>query len=450
MIHRWDFVRSIRFRITSLAMIVVVVVLFVVALVLLHSVQTHLLQQVDRSLVNESVYVQSQLRSHHYPPATGPAGQLGQLFSPNGTLLGSSANLQGMKPLVNVHSPGSLPRMSTFYDRRFGHLRSFELRLGGRSGPILVEYQVINQIVAAENSLTQLLEIVLPILALVLGGLIWLVVGRAMKPVEVVRRAVADISENDLDERLPSPRSGDELDRLVDTMNQMLQRLQLAMKTERRFIADASHELRSPIATIRGALETSDHTMGGLERSHEVALSAVKHLDFMAEGLLALDSIRGPENENPSRPVDIDELVLLQVDALRKSTSLDIDASCVSGGQVLAREVDMMRVVENLSSNAVRHAESRITYSLSEHGDHVLLVVTDDGPGIPESMRTMVFERFARIDSARNRNNGGTGLGLAIVSEVVKAYGGQVWVEAADSRGARFVVRLPATTKTAV
>jgi signal transduction histidine kinase len=448
--RRWDFVRSIRFRITSLAMIVVVAVLFIVALVLLHSVQTHLLQQVDRSLVNESTYTQTELRSHHYLSATGPAGQLGQFFLPNGTLLGSSTNLKGMKSLINVNSPGSLPRMSTFYDRRFGYLRAIELRLGGRSGFILVEYQVINQIVGAKNSLTHLLEIVLPILALVLGALIWLVVGRAMKPVEVVRQAVADISENDLDERLPSPRSGDELDSLVDTMNQMLQRLQLAMKRERRFIADASHELRSPIATMRGALETSDHTLGGLERSHAVALSAVQRLDFMAEGLLVLDSINGPESGKPTRPVDIDELVLLQVDALRKSTSLDIDASRVSGGQVLAREVDMMRVVENLSSNAVRHAESRIAYSLSEHGDHVLLIVTDDGPGIPESMRTMVFERFARIDSARNRNNGGTGLGLAIVSEVVKAYGGQVWVEMAGSHGARFVVRLPATTKTAV
>ncbi len=430
-------------------MIVVVAVLFIVGLVLLHSVQTHLLQQVDRSLVNESTYVQAQLSSHHYPSKTTPAGQLGQFFSPNGTLLGSSANLQGVKPLIKVHATGQTPHLSTFYNRRFGHLRALELQLG-HSGPILVEYQVINQIVGAENSLTNLLVVVLPILAVVLGGLIWLVVGRAMKPVEIVRRAVADISENDLDERLPSPRSGDELDRLVQTMNQMLQRLQLAMKRERRFIADASHELRSPIATLRGALETSDHTMGGLERGHAVALSALQRLDFMAEGLLTLDSIRGPENGNPTRPVDIDELVLQQVDALRRSTSLAIDASSVSGGQVLAREVDMMRVVENLSSNAVRHAESRIAYSLSEHSDHVLLVVTDDGPGIPESMRTTVFERFARIDSARNLNNGGTGLGLAIVAEVVKAYGGQVWVESAGSRGARFVVRLPATTKTAV
>ena len=234
-------------------------------------------------------------------------------------------------------------------------------------------------------------------------------------------------------------------------MNQMLQGIQVAMKRERRFIADASHELRSPIAAIRGALETSDHTIGGMERSHEVALSALQRLDFMADGLLTLDSIGGPRNELPLRPIDLDELVLLQVNELRKRTSLAIDASNVSGGQVLAREVDMMRIVENLSSNAVRYAESRIEYSVAERGDHVWLAVADDGPGIPEPMRDIVFERFARIDSARNWSNGGTGLGLAIVSEIVTTYGGDVWVEATSpARGARFVIRLPATTRTEV
>jgi signal transduction histidine kinase len=447
---RWAIVRSIRFRITSLAMLVVVAVLLIVALALLQSVKSHLLQQVDRSLVNESTYVQTQLRNHQYPPATTPVGQLGQFFSANGTLLGSSANLKGVSPLIRLSGVGLTPRLSSFYNRRFGHLRALQTQLGGRSGPILVEYQAINQIVEAENSLTEFLETVLPILALVLGGLIWLVVGRAMKPVEVVRRAVADISAKDLDERLPSPRSGDELDRLVDTMNQMLQRLQAAMKRERRFIADASHELRSPIAAIRGALETSGHTLDGMKRSHDVALSALQRLDFMADGLLTLDSIGGPRTGPPRRPIDLDELVLLQADELRKGTSLVIDASDVSGGQVLAREVDMMRIVENLSSNAVRYAESRVEYSVVERDDHVWLAVTDDGPGIAEPMRAVVFERFARIDSARNRSNGGSGLGLAIVSEIVTAYGGEVWVEEATSHGARFVVRLPATTRTEV
>jgi signal transduction histidine kinase len=450
MTTRWAVVRSIRFRITSLAMIVVVAVLFVVALALLQSVKSHLLQQVDRSLVNESTYVQTQLRSHQFPPATTPVGQLGQFFSANGTLLGSSTNLQGEPPLIQVNSAGPTPQLSSIYTRRFGHLRTLEVQLGGRSGPILVEYQAINQIVDAENSLTEFLEIVLPILAFVLVGLIWLVVGRAMKPVEVVRRAVADISAKDLDDRLPSPRSGDELNRLVDTMNQMLQRLQAAMKSERRFIADASHELRSPIAAIRGALETSGHTLGGIERSHEVALSALQRLDYMADGLLTLDSIGGPRNGLPLRPIDLDELVLLQVEELRKGTSLVIDASNVSGGQILAREVDMMRIVENLSSNAVRYAEGRIEYGVTERDDQVWLSVTDDGPGIPEPMRHFVFERFARIDNARNWSTGGTGLGLAIVSEIVTAYDGEVWVEAAPSHGARFVVRLPATTRTEV
>jgi signal transduction histidine kinase len=111
----------------------------------------------------------------------------------------------------------------------------------------------------------------------------------------------------------------------------------------------------------------------------------------------------------------------------------------------------MMRIGENLSSNAVRYAESRIEYSVAERGDHVWLAVADDGPGIPEPMRDIVFERFARIDSSRNWSNGGTGLGLAIVSEIVTTYGGDVWVEATSpARGARFVIRLPATTRTEV
>ena len=431
-----------------MAMVAVASVLCIAALVVVQSVKSHLVEQVDRNLMNETTYVQSQLRSRHYPSATTPAGQLGQLFLANGTLLGSSTNLKGMPPLIRVSRVGSTPRLSTIYNSRFGSLRVLEQQLGGRSGPILVEAQVINQIVAAGNSLSDLLEIVLPILAIVLAGLIWLVVGRAMKPVEVVRRSVAEISAKNLDERVPSPKSGDELDRLVGTMNLMLQRLQAAIKRERRFIADASHELRSPIAAIRGALETGDQTVDGLQHSHRMALSALQRLDVMAEGLLVLDSIAGDRDRPPRRPIDLDELVLAQVAQLRKATPLAIDASKVSGGQVLAREVDMMRIIENLSSNAVRHAESRIEYTVTERDDQVWLAVADDGPGIPEAMRDTVFERFARIDSTRNRANGGTGLGLAIVSEVVRGYGGGVWIEAAGGHGARFVVRLPASTRT--
>jgi signal transduction histidine kinase len=142
--------------------------------------------------------------------------------------------------------------------------------------------------------------------------------------------------------------------------------------------------------------------------------------------------------------VDIDELVLEQVTQLRHLTELDLDVGRVSAGQVLVREVDMMRIIENLSSNACRHAVSRIAFAVTETDGRVHLSVSDDGPGIPAEMRGQVFERFTRLDGERTRQDGGSGLGLAIVAELVKGYEGEVWVEGALPRGARFVVDLPA------
>jgi signal transduction histidine kinase len=184
-----------------------------------------------------------------------------------------------MPPLIHVTPGDPNPRLSTIYNPRFGHVRVLQQQFGAKSAPILIEGQEINQIFDAENSMNRLFIFGLPILAVVLGILIWFVVGQAMKPVEKARLAVAEISANDLDEEVPSPKSGDELDRLVSTMNAMLRRLQAALRRERRFIADASHELRSPIAAIRSALESHDQDMAGLRQSHENALSAVQRLD---------------------------------------------------------------------------------------------------------------------------------------------------------------------------
>jgi signal transduction histidine kinase len=445
---RQTVLRSLRFRITSMAMMVVIVVLLAFAAVLLRSVNTHLVQQVDRGLLNEVAYTKSQLGSGHFLGPAGPAGQLGQLFLANGTLLGASNNMKGLPPLIHIGHVETRPRLSTIYSSHFGHVRIVVLHLGNQSSPVLLEGQEINQIFEADASLTELLVIVLPILALALGGLIWFVVGRAMKPVEAVRSAVSDISATNLDQRVPSPRSGDELDRLVDTMNKMLERLETALKKEHRFIADASHELRSPMAAIRGALEYNGGDLAGMLESHQTALSALQRLDILVDDLLILDSVDGSRTGPPKRLVDLDELVLLQVEQLRRGTGLMIDASNVSAGQVMAREVDMMRVIENLSSNAVRHADSRIEYSVTERDDQVWFTVGNDGASIPVAMRTAVFERFTRLDSDRTRAKGGSGLGLAIVHEIVKAYGGQVWVESTPSLGANFIVQLPATTTT--
>ena len=437
--------RSLRFRITSMAMIAVVGVLIVVGVVILQSVKSGLMQQVDQGLINQTRYYEARLLHHQYIPITSPAGQMGQLFSANGKLLGASANLQGMPPLIDVKGGAAQPVLLTVDNPRYGHLRVVETQLGSTSAPILVGAQQVNEIFDANNSLTELLLIVLPLLAIALAVLIWVVVGRAMRRVEAIRVAVADISARNVGERVPSSRGGDELDRLAQTMNDMLGRLAWAFTRERRFVADASHELRSPIAALRVTLEAPHADAVQLEQSHRAALSALQRLDVLAEGLLTLESANGSANGVARELIDLDEVVLAQVEHLGGGTELELDVSSVSAGQVLAREVDMTRIVENLSSNALRHARSCVAYGVTEQGGNVWLTVADDGPGVPDKMKAFIFERFARLESDRNRQSGGAGLGLAIVSEVVGAYGGEVWVEDVQPRGSRFVVKLPAT-----
>jgi signal transduction histidine kinase len=424
-------------------MVLVCLALTAVASVLLHAVKTHLLSQIDQSLVNGATYTVSRLAHHDYVPNTSPADQMGQAFLPNGRLIGSSANLEGQPPLIQVHAGVVKPQFMTVFDPRFGHIRVLEWQIGSSKGPVLVSGQVINQIFAAEHSLTVLLVVVLPALGVGLAVLIWIVVGRAMRRVEDIRSAVADISVRRLDERVPSSRSGDELDRLVETMNDMLDRLQGGIRRERQFVADASHELRSPIAALHAALEVEGPDIDGIRRGHRTALSELQRLEVLADDLLTVNSVEGARAGPPARLIDLDELVVAQAEQLRKRSSLEVDISDVSAGQVQAREIDMMRVIENLSSNAARYANARVAYSLRQDDDRVTLSVSDDGPGIPEPMRHEIFERFARVESDRG-HNGGTGLGLAIVSELVRAYQGRVWVETAEPSGARFLVQLPA------
>ena len=347
-----------------------------------------------------------------------------------------------MPALIPVRPSDKLPVLTTIHDKRFGYVRLLEQRIAP-VGLVLITGQQINEVVEAGHSLSMLLGIILPLLALLLGALIWFVVGRTMRRVEGIRSAVDDISDRKLEDRIPLSGSGDELDRLALTMNDMLDRLTTAVTRERQFVTDASHELRSPIASLQAAFEVSRNDRIEPWRGQDAALSALQRLDMLAEELLALDSAGRPCAGRSAELVDIDELVLEQVDQLRYRTELALDVAKVSAGQVHIREVDMMRIIENLASNACRHAVTRVAFAVTESSGRVFLSVSDDGPGIPDEMRTQIFERFARLDGERSRQDGGSGLGLAIVAELVSRYGGRVWVEEASPHGARFVVDLP-------
>ena len=293
---------------------------------------------------------------------------------------------------------------------------------------------------------TDLLLIGLPILLVVAALTIWLMVGRALAPVESIRREVDAISSADLDRRVPSPHGNDEIARLATTMNDMLERLERGQARQRRFVADASHELRSPVASIRQHAEVAQAhpdrtTVGALA---ETVAAENLRVERLVDDLLLLARADEHTLQLQQRPVDLDDLVFEEAHRLREATSLRVDTARVSAGRVSGDRGALWRALSNLGDNAVRHASSQVAFTLGEQDGAVVLDVDDDGPGIPPDERQRVFERFVRLDNARARDAGGSGLGLAIVAEVVGAHRGTISIGSSGLGGARFEVRLPA------
>jgi signal transduction histidine kinase len=295
------------------------------------------------------------------------------------------------------------------------------------------------------SALVPLLLVGVPLVLLVVGGTTWMVATRALAPVERIRREVQQISGQRLDRRVHEPRSRDEVHRLAQTMNQMLDRLQSSADRQQQFVADASHELRSPLASIRQTAEVSRAHPGALPEGElaDAVLEESLRMQRLVEQLLLLTRADEGAVLRSPRDVDLDDLLVTEARRVTRS-GLTVDTSGVRTGRVRGDETALGQVVRNLVDNAARHARSRVTLGLRESGDEVELSVEDDGTGVPEPQRERVFERFVRLDDARARDAGGSGLGLAIVAEIVRAHGGSVAVSESASGGARFVVRLPA------
>ena len=292
---------------------------------------------------------------------------------------------------------------------------------------------------------TLLLALGLPIVLLIVGVVAWLLVGRSLAPVEAIRGEVEEISGSELHRRVPTPGGRDELSRLAATMNEMLARLEGAHQRQRQLVADTSHELRSPIASIRQHAEVA---LAHPERTTapelaETVLAESLRLARMVDDLLLLARADEQTLALERRPLDLDDLTLEAARGLRRDQRVEVDATGVSAGRVHGDADGLRRVVANLAENAARHARARVAFSLVEDGDHVRLRVEDDGPGIAAGDRDRVFERFVRLDEARARDAGGSGLGLAIVAELVAAHAGTVHIGESALGGTLVEVRLP-------
>ncbi|MEU7524242.1 HAMP domain-containing sensor histidine kinase [Saccharothrix sp. NPDC042600] len=268
-----------------------------------------------------------------------------------------------------------------------------------------------------------------------------LATGRVLRPVEAIRRSMADITEQDLTCRVPTPRADNEIARLATTVNATLDRLETAVEENRRFVADASHELRSPITALRAELEIASAHPGQADWPAVVdaALADTQRLQTLATDLLLLARL----DHAPSAvtaTVDLTDVIRDHTAHRRTRHTL---AVAVPDRPVLVRGSKALldRLLGNLLDNAERHATTTITVNLTTGTDQAVLDVADDGPGIPPEDRERVFDRFTRLDDARTRATGGTGLGLPIARRIATTHNGTL--HATDHHGARFTVTLP-------
>ncbi len=299
----------------------------------------------------------------------------------------------------------------------------------------------VGDVVRAVDSIRAFVWIGVPVMVSVVGLITWLLTGRALRPVSDITGRVSEISARTLNERVPVPSTDDEISKLALTMNQMLDRLEADDVRLRRFVADVSHELRSPVAVLRSEAEVAlrEPSAIGTAELAEGVLDESLRLQRIVEELLIL--ARGEEvTAAGSTLIDVDDVVLAQA---ARGWRVPVDTASVSAGRVWGSEVSLARVVAHLIDNAARHASSRVWIGLRTDDDHVLLWVDDDGTGVPEAERERVFDRFVRLDESRARDVGGAGLGLAVVAETVATGRGTVEVRDASAGGARFIVRWP-------
>jgi signal transduction histidine kinase len=313
-----------------------------------------------------------------------------------------------------------------------------------------------DQLAGSVAALRQSLTLGLPVLVALVAATTWVLVGRALRPVEAIRAEVDAITGSTMHRRVPEPPTSDEIGRLARTMNAMLGRLDATATRQRQFVSDASHELRSPVAAIRTGLEVARRSPDRADwpAVADGALTEELRLEALLDDLLLLASQdengAAGDDRRPARPARVDLVAVATAEAHRpRRVPVDL-VPPPADDLVLAVEGDgdqLARAVGNLVDNAARYASSVVQLSVSHHDGVARLIVDDDGPGIAPADRERVFERFTRLDDSRARHGGGSGLGLAVVRSIVDRHHGRVRAERSPLGGARFVTELPTVAR---
>jgi signal transduction histidine kinase len=440
---------SVRLRVTLVASVFVLLVTALGSVVIVAMIAHTISHSLIDSARQDAAAIDAQLRRGVSPAAAATTGRndvVVQLLGPDGTVVASDRPERLRVPLrttPGVTESAVVPGLTdtfTLVARRATGTPQVRLIIVGRSTEQRNETR-------AETA--GILAVAVPLVVAALGLVLWVSVGRALRPVESMREEADRITVAQLRRRLPVPGGDDEIPRLARTLNEMLDRIDEGQRLQRQFVSDASHELRSPLAVIRQAAEVArayPDRVTSADLADDV-LAESHRLEDLVSALLLLARLEG-DDEGATGVVDLDDLVLIEAARLGGRAEVAIDTQQVAEAQVRGSAVLLGQVVRNLLENACRHATSTVVVSLDRTGEdqdgQVRLEVADDGRGIAADDRARVFERFVRLDDARARDEGGSGLGLAIVRKIVDSSGGTVEITESSSGGARFIVRLPA------
>lgn len=431
---------GVRARTAMSATLVVAVALAVAAVALIVLQRRQLVQGLATVAREQGAQVAGQIseggiRAVDIGAVSATVGEraLVQVVNVDGTIVTASDSVHGEGP-VSTATPGAGEVVvRSVKGLPIGDGQSFVVVTTGvrteRGVARVVTAQSLETVQRSTSVVLGLIGLGYPVILLVVGGTSYWLAGRALAPVEAIRRRVGEVSAVDLDARVPVPASGDEIARLAQTMNTMLARLQASASSQRRFVADASHELRSPLATIRAAAEVATSHPEALDwpAAAGTILAETDRLERLVGDLLILARADEHGLVMQMAEVDLDDIVTQEAARLRQGGRLHVVVD-VRSVRVRGDAQHLTRAVRNLTDNASRHAAAAIELHLRTKDGTAWVDVVDDGPGIPIEERERVFERFVRLDAGRERESGGTGLGLAIARQIARAHGGDLSV----------------------
>ncbi|WP_457187790.1 ATP-binding protein [Nocardioides sp. P5_E3] len=438
---------SLRSRTTSTAVVIVAVLLGAGAWVLLTTLDRQLVAATDRASQTTAHDLVAMVQTDRLPDVLTQVGDDGvaQVFAADGTVLAASANITGRGPITQPAGPAA--RQRTFDgpdDQETETYRAWVVPGASPGGDVTVVVgSSLEAAHEASRRLRTLLLLGVPLAVLLLGAVVWVLVGRALGRLDRIRAEVDAIGPHQLDRRLVVTGPRDEVRRLAATMNRMLDRVESAVTRQRRLVADVSHDLQSPLATQRLSLEVALREPGAVDADElrSGVLGPAQAMERLVDDLLVLAAA---DEHAPAAmsSVDLDSLVLEEAERARGHSRVSIDTARVSAGPIRANPSEIRRAVRNLIDNAVAYASSGVELAVVTTGHEVVLDVLDDGPGIPAGERERIFDRFHRGDRSRSAGVSGSGLGLSIARTAAERAGGRLdLVE--GSEGAHFQMVLP-------